>query len=103
MIHCLLVFTFAVTSFETLHPIQLLNGEAHTPTSFMMKAYIGTRGALGARAPRFAVNNKVPFSFGENVPFLRKKCPRSIVPPNFEMVPTSLGEILCFSRKVVSF
>ena len=43
----------------------------------------------GARAPQdFAINKEVPFSFLENAPFfLRKKCPRSVVAPKFEMLP----------------
>ena len=40
------------------------------------------RGALGARDPQdFAINEEVPFLFLESAPvFLRKKCPRSVVP-----------------------
>ena len=51
------------------------------------------RGALGARAHKdFSVNKEVPFLFLENAPFyLGKKCPLSVVPPMFEMLPTSLG------------
>ena len=55
---------------------------------------VGAGGALGVRAPQdFAINKEVPFLFSENFPcFLRKNCPRSVVPPKFEMLPTSLRE-----------
>ena len=47
-------------------------------------------GALGARAPQ-EINKEVPFSILKNPPFFfRKKCPRSAVPPKFEVLPTSL-------------
>ena len=50
------------------------------------------RGGTGGMRPQdFAINEEVPFLFSETVPFsLRKKCPRSVVPHKFEMLPTSL-------------
>ena len=38
----------------------------------------------------FAMNIEVPFYFQEMPLFLLKKCPRSVVPPKFEILPTSL-------------
>ena len=58
----------------------------------MVSIDIGTGEPFGAHALQdFAMKKEVPFSLSENAPFfLRKTCPRSIVPPKFEMLPTSL-------------
>ena len=47
--------------------------------------------ALRACVPQdFEINKEVPYSFLENAPFfLRKKCLQNVVPPKFEMLPTS--------------
>ena len=48
-------------------------------------------GGTGGTCPKdVAVNKEVPFLFLENAPFfLRKEYPRIVVPPKFEILPTS--------------
>ena len=62
---------------------------------------VGT-GGTGARAPQdFAINKEVPFSFLENAPiFLRKMCPRSVVPPGLRcfLRPWTRHQIEIFHR-----
>ena len=58
-----------------------------------MNIDVGTgEGGTGGMCPQdFAMNKEVPSLFLENAPvFLRKKCPRSVMPPKFELLPTSL-------------
>ena len=53
---------------------------------------VETRGTGDMCPQDFEINKEVPSKFLENAPFfLRKRCPRSVVPPKFEMLPTSLN------------
>ena len=64
--------------------------DSHSPFS-QLTIDVGTGGNGGMCPLDFAINKEVPFLFCKNGPFFfRKKCPRSVVPPKFEMLPTFL-------------
>ena len=62
---------------------------------------VGTGGTGGGACPQdFAIDKEVSFLFLENAPFLlRKKCPRGVVSPKFEMLPTSLTQSSSFFKE----
>ena len=53
---------------------------------------VGAGWGSGGICPQdFAINKEMPLIILENAPsLLRNKCPRSILPPKFEMILTSL-------------